>query len=242
MNIKHFFASSNALRSYWEDFAAMGVATRNLPPTEALQKLRPIGLGAEMAMYQATGGINTHKGAIFSIGLFCAAAGRLSPEHWTPERLCEQCAAMAKGIVAADFAGVTKETAKTVGEQLYADYGITGVRGQAEAGFPAVLNTGLPVLRQGLLQGLSLNDAGCATLLHLLCATEDTNMIARSDLATFRAAQAQIAGILAEDPYPSQDILEQLDAQFIEQNLSPGGTADLLAATCFLHFWKEEAP
>lgn len=236
MNIKHFFASSNTLRSYWEDFAAMGVASRNLPPREALWKLRPIGIAAEHAMYQATGGINTHKGAIFSIGLFCAAAGRLSPESWTPENLCMECAAMAEGIVAADFAGITAENAKTVGEQLYAAYGITGVRGQAEAGFPAVLNAGLPILRQGLSEGLSLNDAGCAALLHLLSVTDDTNLIHRSDRETQLQVRSQVAAILKETPYPSQEVLTRLDQQFIGKNLSPGGSADLLAVTYFLHF------
>jgi triphosphoribosyl-dephospho-CoA synthetase len=187
-------------------------------------------------MYQATGGINTHKGTIFSIGLFCAAAGRLSPEHWTPENLCMECAAMTEGIVAADFAGITAENAKTVGEQLYAAYGITGVRGQAEAGFPAVLNAGLPVLRQGLSEGLSLNDAGCAALLHLLSVTDDTNLIHRSDRETQLQVRSQVAAILKETPYPSQEVLTRLDQQFIGKNLSPGGSADLLAVTYFLHF------
>lgn len=236
MNIKHFFASSNALRAYWEDFAVMGVTTRNLPPQEALKKLRPIGVAAELAMYRATGGVNTHKGAIFSIGLFCAAAGRLSPEHWTPERLCAECAAMTEGIVAADFANITVENAKTIGEQLYATYGITGVRGQAEAGFPAVLNAGLPVLRQGLSEGLSLNDSGCAALLHLLSVTDDTNLIHRSDRETQLQVRSQVAAILKETPYPSQEVLTRLDQQFIGKNLSPGGSADLLAVTYFLHF------
>lgn len=236
MNIKHFFASSNALRSYWEDFAAIGLATHKLSPQEVLQKLRPIGMAAEEAMYRATGGVNTHKGAVFSIGLFCAAAGRLSPDAWTPEALCKECAAISEGIVAADFAGITAENAKTVGERLYAAYGITGVRGQAEKGYPAVLNTGLPVLRQGLAQGLSLNDAGCAALLHLLSVTDDTNLIHRSNRETQLQVQAQVAAILKETPYPSYETLEALDREFIKKNLSPGGSADLLAVTYFLHF------
>jgi len=236
MNIKHFFASSNALRTYWADFAAIGVATRNQSPQETFQQLRPLGMAAETAMYRATGGINTHKGAIFSIGLFCAAAGRLSPQYWTPEALCKECAAMTEGIVAADFAGITAKNAKTVGEQLYATYGITGVRGQAEKGFPAVLHTGLPVLRKGLSDGLSLNDAGCAALLHLLSASDDTNLIHRSNRETQLQVQAQVAAMLEETPYPSAEALEALDREFIEKNLSPGGSADLLAVTYFIHF------
>ena len=115
-------------------------------------------------------------------------------------------------------------------------YGITGVRGQAEEGYPALLQAGLPVLEKGLADGLDLNDAGCAALLHLLCAITDTNMIARSDVDTAKAVTDQVSAILAETPYPCTNVLEQLDAEFIEKNLSPGGSADLLALTYFLHF------
>ena len=236
MNIKHFFASSNALRPFFAQFAAVGLVTRSQPPKETFQRIRIVGKEAERVMYEATGGINTHKGAIFSIGLFCAAAGRLSPENWSPEALCRECAAMTEGIVSQDFAEVTPESAKTVGEKLYAKYGITGVRGQAEAGYPAVLETGLPVLQKGLQQGLSLNDAGCAALLHLLAVTDDTNLIHRSDRQTQLQVQAQVAQLLKNSPYPSAEALEALDREFIEKNLSPGGSADLLAVTYFLHF------
>jgi holo-ACP synthase/triphosphoribosyl-dephospho-CoA synthase len=236
MGIKHFFASANALRPYLCRFAETGFLTRDAAPTETFRQIRSIGKEAEQAMYQATGGINTHKGAIFSMGLFCAAAGRLSPRLWTAQRLCAECAAMTEGVTARDFAGVTMETAKTAGEQIFAQYGIAGVRGQAEAGFPAVLEAGLPVLRQGLEIGLSFNDAGCATLLHLIAATDDTNLIHRSDRQTQLQVKAQIAKLIAETPYPTPDVIEQLDREFIEKNLSPGGSADLLAVTYFLQY------
>ena len=203
---------------------------------ETFRLLRPIGIEAEQAMLQATGGITTHKGAIFTLGLQCAALGRLSPEHWTAKRLCAECAAMAAGVTKQDFAGVTPETAKTAGERIYLQYGISGIRGQAEAGFPAVLRTGLPVFQEGLRQGLSLNDAGCAALVHLLTAADDTNLIHRSDRQTQLEIQGQIAALLQNDPYPSREVLQRLDREFIEKNLSPGGSADLLALTYFLHF------
>ena len=187
-------------------------------------------------MYKATGGVNTHKGAIFSIGLFCAAAGRLSPADWTPEALCRECAAMTQGVVAADFAGIAPETAKTTGEQLYARYGITGIRGQAEAGYPAVLEAGLSILRQGLQQGLSLNDAGCCALLHLIAATDDTNLIHRSDRQTQLQIREEMAQLVQKTPFPALDAIAMLDQTFIQKNLSPGGSADLLAVTYFLHF------
>lgn len=235
MDFNHFVASATALRPYFARFAAEGYHTCNEDPKQTFRRIRSIGKEAEQAMYRATGGVNTHKGAIFTLGLLCAAAGRISPEHWTPETLCAQCAEMTAGITAQDFAGITEETAKTVGERLYVQYGITGIRGQAEVGFPAVCKTGLPVLKKGLQQGLSLNDSGCATLLHLLTAIDDTNLIHRSDRQTQLQVKERIHTLLTKDPYPSIAAIEALDREFIEKNLSPGGSADLLAMTYFLH-------
>ena len=239
MGIKHFFASANALRPYFSRFAEEGWLSRDEAPEETFRRIRPIGVEAEQAMRKATHGVNTHKGAIFSIGLLCAAAGRLSPEDWQPENLLAQCAAMTAGITQRDFAGITPENAKTAGERIYAAYGIPGVRGQAEAGFPAVLKVGLPILRQGLSKGLSFNDAGCVTLLHLLAATDDTNLIHRSDRQTQLELKERIAAMLREDPFPSTQTIRELDKEFIQRNLSPGGSADLLAVTYFLQFLDE---
>lgn len=236
MDIRHFFASANALRPYFCDCAEQGFLTRDLTAAETLAAIRPLGLEAEQTMLKATHGVNTHKGAIFSLGILCAALGRLSPDLWQPEHLFGECAAIAEGIADRDFSGVTMETARTAGERLYAQYGITGVRGQAQAGFPAVGNVALPVLRRGLEQGLSLNDAGAAVLLHLIAATDDTNLIHRGGREKQLQVKQQIADLLESDPFPSAETIKELDKQFIRDNLSPGGSADLLALTYFLYF------
>ena len=235
MDLRHFFVSANTLRSFFCRFAVAGFMDRDDRPEDSFLNLRPIGIEAEEAMLAATGGVNTHKGAIFSMGLLCAAAGRLDPAQWTSERLLAECAAMAKGLVDRDFSGITKETATTAGEKLYALYGITGIRGQAEAGFPSLTEVGLPILKTGLAQGLSLNDAGCAALLHLICATDDTNLIHRGGRDMQLAVQAELQTLLQETPFPSPDQIRQLDMDFTKKNLSPGGSADLLALTYFLH-------
>ena len=236
MDIRHFFASANALRPYFYRFAQTGFLTREAPATQVFQKLRPIGLEAEEAMGKATHGVNTHKGAIFTLGILCAVAGRLSPQDWQPEQLLAECAQLTQGLVAADFAGVTEETAKTTGERLYARYGVTGVRGQAEAGYPAVKEVGLPILQQALDRGCSVNDAGCITLMHLLAAADDTNLIHRSSRHFQQLLQARLQDYLKQNPFPTVQQLEQIDQEFIRRNLSPGGSADLLALTYFLHF------
>ncbi len=229
MNIDTFYSSCIAM-SYYFDYCAEAEAENH---KALFRALRPLGMKAEADMLAVTGGINTHKGAIFSMGIAVAAAARCFPDT-SPETVLNYCAQMTEGLVAQDF-GHIKEP-KTVGEKLYVQHGITGIRGQAEQGFPAVLNVGLPVLQDGLRRGLSLNDAGCATLLHLLAVTDDTNLIHRSDLHTLREIQGRLQALLADDPYPSLEVIEELDREFIKRNLSPGGSADLLALTYFLHF------
>ena len=238
MDMRHFFASANALRPFFCRFAEQGYLTRDLKPEETFRQIRSIGQEAEQAMLDATHGVNTHKGAIFTMGLLCAACGRLGPEKWQADRILAEVAAMTAGVVEKDFAGITVETAKTAGERLYAKHGITGIRGQAEKGFPAVKDVGLPILKEGLKRELSLNDAGAVTLLHLLTVTEDTNIINRTDIGTNESVHLEMSALLQKDPFPDLDVIEALDDDFIRRNISPGGTADLLAACYFLFFLK----
>ena len=192
-------------------------------------------------MLHATAGVNTHKGAIFSMGILCGALGRLERQQWSdPKAVLAECAAMTKGLVSLDYVNLTPEAAKTAGQRLYLQYGITGVRGQAEGGFPAVRNVGLPKLEAALAAGKSINEAGCAALLAMLASTVDTNMIHRGGYELAKETSRKLKALLEKEPFPSCETLEALDAEFIEKNLSPGGTADLLALVYLLHFLKEE--
>ena len=238
MDFFSFQASAAALWPYFEECAKIGLNTGTLPAEETFGALRGPGMLAEGAMLHATGGVNTHRGAIFSLGILCGAAGRL--RTWDPEALLVECGRMTAGLTARDFAGVTEETARTAGQRLYLRHGITGVRGQAEAGFPAVLRSGLPTLEAGLARGLSLNDALCAALLALMTAAEDTNVSARSDYDTQQQVCRKLEELLQSQNFPGPERLRQLDADFTARNLSPGGSADLLAMTCFLHLLKRE--
>ena len=238
MDIFTFMASTAALQPYFTSCALAGMETARLSPEVTFEKLRFLGRDAEQTMVRATHGVNTHKGAIFTMGVLCGAVGRLwAEESPTPAQLLDAAASLCKGLTARDFAGITEENAKTAGQKLYARHGITGIRGQAEQGFPAVRYTGLPVLREGLGRGLSLERAGCAALLAMLTAANDTNLIARSDRETARGICREVALLLSKNRYPDGETLRALDDLFTGQNLSPGGTADLLAATYFLHFY-----
>ena len=102
-----------------------------------------------------------------------------------------------------------------------------------------MLEHGLPTLEEGLTRGLSLNEAGCAAMLTILAHTVDTNMIARGGYALQQERAAQLRELLARTPYPVRAALEELDQTYIRENLSPGGSADLLALCYLLHFLKE---
>ena len=241
MDIFTFMSSVAVLQPYFEQCARIGMETAELPPEETFRRLRLPGKLAEGQMLCATNGVNTHKGAIFSLGILCGALGRMEySRRKVPELVTAECAAMTKGLTQRELGGITEANAKTAGERLYALHGITGIRGQVEAGFPAVLNTGLPVLEQGISRGRTLERSGCGALLALMTAALDTNLIHRSDYETARRMSREMALILARDMYPDEEKLLILDELFRENNLSPGGSADLLAVTYLLFFLKSE--
>lgn len=241
MDFFTFMSSAAALGPYFEACARTGRQTAAQKPSETFAALRPLGCKAEGEMLAATHGVNTHKGVIFSMGVMCAALGRLDRAAWSePSCVLDEVAALTAGLTARDFAGVTKENATTVGQKLYVEYGITGVRGQVEAGLPAVREVGLPVLEEGLARGYSRDRAGCAALLAILSESCDTNIIARSDRARQLALSEELRALLASDPYPDEATLCALDDRFIAENLSPGGSADLLALCYLLYYFKTE--
>ena len=113
------------------------------------------------------------------MGIICAALGRLDRSLWAEAaRVLAEVSAMTAGLTEKDFAGVTAENAATVGQKLYIQYGITGVRGQVEAGLPAVLNVGLPVLEEGLAKGYDFDRASSGALLAIL-ATSGRPVVSR---------------------------------------------------------------
>lgn len=235
MDISHFIASANALKPYFKECVRIGQDTASRPSRETFPLLRQAGIAAEKAMYLATGGVNTHKGAIYTLGLLCGSIGRL----WSPEApiaentaITAACADLVSPFVDSDFASSDNSTA---GLRLYREYGIKGIRGEAAAGFPSVIHIGLPAYKDALSKGLSRNDAGAIALLHLIAKVSDTNLYHRGGCkgAVWAAESAQI--LLRAAPYPSIQQIETLDDAFIRRNLSAGGCADLLAVTYFLH-------
>ena len=243
MTRETFYTSAQALRDYWPDCFRIGAETAHEPPETAFAALRARGVEAEKSMLAATVGVNTHKGAIFTLGAVCGAIGRLwqpSAPCRGPERIAQECAALCTQAVEADFAMVEAQgLPHSAGERLFLQTGQRGVRGELAEGLPAVLHTGLPALEAGLADGLSRNDAGVYALLYLIARGEDSNMVKRGGLTLARETASALRRRLRQEPRPSLTEVEDLDRRFIRYGLSPGGCADLLAVSFFLHDWKQ---
>ncbi len=236
MDIHTFRLSAAALKSYFRDCVRIGMDTAEESPAETFRQLRAAGLQAEQVMYEATKGVNTHKGAIFTLGILCGAAGRLwdPAVKWEEAAFFPEISAMTRDAMEADW----KKGGNTVGYRLYAQNGIRGIRGEAADGLPSVEKIGLPVYRACLERGMDPNEAGVRTLLNLIARVEDTNMIARGGLDGAKEGREAVCRLL-EGEYTFKDV-EELDDWFIQRRLSPGGCADLLACVYFLFGLKNE--
>lgn len=241
MDFFTFLDSSAALSPWFRELFCIGWTSAGQPVSTLFSRLRFAGRQAEQAMFSATGGVNTHKGLVFSLGILCGALGAVHAENPLPlskERVFRLCQELGQCALS-DFQ--TDGTAETNGLRCFRAHQITGVRGQAAQGFPTIREVGLPSLRQWTAQGFSLNDAGAMTLLALLAAVTDTNMVHRGGLETSRRCQSQAQELLGqmteESLYPQ---LNAMDQQYRNENLSPGGCADLLALSFMLFFLEQE--
>lgn len=238
MDVYTFMASASALWPYFAECVRIGRESAADPAPDTFAALRFPGKLAEAGMLDATGGVNTHKGAIFTLGLLCGALGRLERGQWSePETVLAQVAAMTAGVER-ELNNPEESERLTAGQRFFRSNGVTGVRGQAAAGFPSVLRFGLPVLEKGLAEGRSRDEAGAAALLAILANTEDTNMLSRGGMALAQKKRAQLSDLLDENPWPDRAAVEALDRDYIRENLSPGGSADLLALCWLLHFLR----
>lgn len=235
MDFFTFLDSASALRPWFRAFAQAGLESPDVSPECLFPLLRTIGLQAEAAMFRATSDVNTHKGCIFSFGILCAAMGQIPRTQWTVSTLTDRAAQIAANALP-DFSDPS--LLNSHGGRVYTLHGTNGIRGEASQGFPAIRNVGLPTLESALGHGLSLNDAAAWTLLHLISQLEDTNVLFRGGPAAAATARemAEAAIVKIQDKIPLSRVLLELDRSFTDQNLSPGGCADLLALTLFLHF------
>ena len=231
MDLALFCKSADSLRPWFEDCARIGLEKRDAAPEQVFSRLRKRGIEAENAMFAATGGVNTHKGALFSLGLLCCAAA-MEGEGATVPAILDRAAALARPALE-DLTALCPDNAHTGGEVQYLQSGRTGVRGEAAAGFPHARDCGLPALKRALQDGATFNEACLHALLALMAEVEDSNILRRRGAESLRSVQLRARALLMQGF--DLDDLRRMNDDFVRENLSPGGSADLLAIAIFLY-------
>lgn len=213
-------------------FARLAAAGRDGRSFQAA--LMPLGIEAERLMLAATGGVNTHRGAIFSMGLVVAAVARTGAlsSRIAPNSVRETL--KREWGEALEAHGASGSAAASHGALVHRRTGRDGARREAALAFPSVFEVGIPTFRQALGAGLDANAASIQTLFTLMEVVDDTTILYRGGLDGAAFVRRSAASFLAEGGCFQSDWYEKaerLHRAFVDRNLSAGGCADLLACT-----------
>ena len=204
-------------------------------------KLREIGKRAEREMYAATGGVNTHKGAIFTLGLLTAGAGLLYAKSGklSAETILDEVQNLVGDTLELELAELRAGAAGSAhGEAVLHRDGAGGVRSAAANGFPLLRSVALPLLRQYEAEERPAEASVLNVLLHLILHVSDTNVLYRGGKEALLTLRADCRNILSQGgAFTSEGsaLLYELKETCKQRNISPGGAADLLSAALFLH-------
>lgn len=240
MDFQNFIDSAMALLPCFLNCASIGLETLELGAEDVLGLLRVTGRQGEWEMLRATGGVNTHKGAIFLLGLLCAAAGRLAAQEResTPRALALTASSFVRGIVDRELADLTLERCRTAGERAFVLYGLEGARGEAERGFPTALRAAGRMRELEREHGaLSFRERAVHVLIHIVSENADCNLVARGGLDAMLNVQTEAKKILQAGGMLTSSGragIAELERRLVSRNLSPGGSADILSAALFL--------
>ena len=229
MDYQTFINSSAAISVWFEEMVRAGLSFREDDQTKALPFIRNIGLQMEETMYEETGNINTQKGIIFLIGLSLFATGKLYKESdlFNAGRFRGIIRDICQNLVGKELNADSGQKGSH-GEIVFRKYGFSGARGEAESGFETVFEKGLPMLA-GMVE---LNNKSLINCFLAIAATNnDTNILFRGgpeDLAIF-----QNLCKIALDNFTGENFAA-IGEFCREKNISPGGSADLLAVSIFL--------
>lgn len=231
MDAQTFYRSATAIKPFLEQMVQAGWQNASM------QTLREIGIKAEHEMLIATNGINTHRGAIFGLGLLCAAAGL--------QANVSELSDSSLGLIVSSYWGKDILSSRkkmgnnlTHGEKVYRQYGAGGAQIEAFDGFPSVYEVGLPALRLGYQ--LAPNDNHAARVqacFALIAKVEDTNLLHRGGMQGLSFAKNKAQNFLDQGGVGQKDWqthAQMIHHEFVKLNLSPGGCADLLSMCIFV--------
>lgn len=227
-----FINSAIQLRPYFVAVSRLAQTTTQTDLPQLFARIRPLGIKAEQQMLAATGNVNTHKGAIFALGILAAA----TVWHWRyPDHTISVIVKkMTTATLSAELKNATG-AAPTAGLQQYEQYGTLGARGAALAGYDVVFAVGLPALQAA--QG-SREERILTTLCALAAKISDSNLIKRAASPASvtwwhnqLAKLTQLGGVTTAE---GKALWQDLNAHFARNYWSLGGTADLVIATIFM--------
>lgn len=241
MSIFTFMMSSAVLSKAFNDLQDIGQAHRGTL-AELFCKLRSYGVGAEAELLRVTKGVNTQRGILFAGGIVSAVSGYAMNMGLSRDALLPLIKEMVAGLVARELKNLD-HAAMTAGEKLYYKYGITGIRGEVENGFPSVINHGLPALEDAFNKGATINDALVHALIALMTVVEDSNVIWRTDYETLLEVQRIAKDILNLGSVFTEKgriAIAETERYFLQRRISPGGSADLLSVTITLYLLEHK--
>jgi triphosphoribosyl-dephospho-CoA synthase len=247
LDLPKMLRSASSLHGTFLNMAEAAAAAGREPNQALREQLARIGRSGERCMFAATGGSNAHRGAIWVLGLLVAARAIRSDESPLggtgsrreagpgAEAGPRETAALAARIAA--FPDRYAPAQDSHGARACLRYGVRGARGEAVAGFPHVIDVGLPAMWAARAKGADETCARLDALMAIMATLDDTCLLHRGGLSALQAAQrgardALMAG--GSSSAAGRCELLRLDAELVKRNASPGGCADLLAACIFL--------
>ncbi len=234
-----FLDSTAALSPFFYEFTQS--ALRAGCPKTLFKDIRHQGIEAEKHMFEATLGINTHKGMLFLMGIACAATAFALKERLGFDDIPSVIMAMTEGIVEKELESQSLVTGRlSHGEMLYKNQKVSGIRGEVEKGMPTVFQIGLPHYANS--HKLSKNHRLLHTLMAIVAECEDTTILHRHDRKVLETVQKKAKAFMAEGGLFNPEglsALEAINTYFISKNISPGGSADLLGVSVFFHEVKQ---
>ncbi|MDD3344475.1 MAG: triphosphoribosyl-dephospho-CoA synthase CitG [Sulfurospirillaceae bacterium] len=235
MTINTFYHSIDAIVPFVRKYFHGAYTIHYQEPQQIFYALRQIGIACDKAMFHATKGINTHKGMVFCLAVVCGALGliRAKKEPFTCEALHASIKMLCTSLVQKDLIAITPDTA---GARFFYETGSLGIRGEAQEGFPTLFEVSLPFYKEQLKQW-SEEIALKKTLLLLMSTLEDSTVWSRGGKDGLSYVKEKASQwLLYVETYPDRldESLRLFDEDLIEKNLSPGGSADMLALTWFV--------
>ncbi|PIO79606.1 triphosphoribosyl-dephospho-CoA synthase CitG [Streptococcus parauberis] len=252
MTLATFIDSTAVLTAHFYRYIKIGFDNFRQDPQILFNLLREEGIEAERSMFDATNGINTHKGVNFSFALILGATGAYLAQNpnknvkdsFTADdtrAICQLIVPMTSHLIANDLQNLAEKEQLTYGEKLYLNYGIKGPRGEAAEGYPSLTKNALPYLRNHANSTSDKRFLQLKLLLHLMTFVEDANLIHRGGIGALRTVQKE-AKELKDKNLASPDLCKQLsdyNDHLVQLHLSPGGSADLFALSLYFAFLEK---